>query len=271
MALSNYVPCRDTARTKITVDSISAISILASDTVLCGGHTVTFSGIYAGIGSTGIKWTFGDSSSMVNVNPIVHAFEKDGNFFVRLDAFYRACPDTFATRRVWVFQYPQLYIGPDLTICPGSNPIELRDLSNANIPGTRWLWSNGETDKSMNVASPGTYWLKITVAGCTATDSVVVEEDCFLDVPNAFSPNGDGINDYFLPRPLLGKGLSEFSMKVYNRWGTMLFETNQTEGRGWDGKFNGLDQPEGVFVFTVEATFKDGQIEKHQGNVTLLR
>jgi gliding motility-associated-like protein len=201
----------------------------------------------------------------------LHAFELDGNLTVRLDAFYRACPDTYATRKVWVFKYPKIYIGPDLTICPGSTPITLTDLSNANVPGTRWLWSNGETGNSMQVVSPGTYWAKITVAGCTATDSVIVTQDCYLDVPNAFTPNDDGINDYFLPRPLLGKGLSTFTMNIYNRWGQLLFETNQTEGRGWDGKFNGISQPEGVYVYTIDVTFKDGQKEKHQGNVTLLK
>ena len=92
-----------------------------------------------------------------------------------------------------------------------------------------------------------------------------------MDIPNAFSPNGDGINDYFLPRPLLARGLVSFTMTIYNRWGQVIFESGNTEGRGWDGKLNGLEQPEGVYVYLIEATFKDGQMEKHQGNVTLLR
>jgi len=271
MALSNYVPCFDTARTVITVDSISDISILATDTVLCGGRTVTFSGIYTGIGNTGIKWTFGDNSEIANVNPVIHAFEGSGQLSVRLDAYYRACPDTFATRKVWVFDHPQVYIGMDTAICPGGNPIILADQHNTEIPTTRWLWSDGGRTNSMKVVSPGVYWVRITVDGCTATDSVIVTEDCYMDVPNAFTPNGDGINDYFLPRPLLAKGLTSFTLTIFNRWGQTVFETNNTEGRGWDGRFNGINQPEGVYVYLIEATFKDGQIEKHQGNVTLMR
>jgi gliding motility-associated-like protein len=271
MALSNYVPCRDTARTVITVDSISAISVQATDSVLCGGHTVTFTGKYTSIGNTSIRWTFDDGSFIDNVNPIVHGFERSGNLTVRLDAYYRACPDTFATKKVWVFDHPHVYLGGDTSICPGSNPIVLADNQYKGVPALRWLWNTGEKTSNIQIASPGTYWVKLTVDGCTATDSVEVKEDCFMDIPNAFSPNGDGINDYFLPRPLLARGLVSFTMTIYNRWGQVIFESGNTEGRGWDGKLNGLEQPEGVYVYLIEATFKDGQMEKHQGNVTLLR
>jgi gliding motility-associated-like protein len=60
-------------------------------------------------------------------------------------------------------------------------------------------------------------------------------------------------------------------MKIYNRWGELVFSTNSLDGKGWDGKFNNSDQPEGVFIYIIDATFKDGQKENHKGNVTLLR
>lgn len=271
MALSNNVPCRDTARATITADSISAVSIKLTDSVLCDGHTVTFTGIYAGIGSTGIRWSFGDGSVIDNVNPVMHAFDRSGSLSVRFDAFYRACPDTFATRKVWVFSHPQVYLGPDLAMCPGSNPITLADEGYANVPGLRWLWNTGERTPSIRVTGPGNYYVKMTVDGCTATDTVIVTKDCVMDIPNAFTPNGDGVNDYFMPRPQLAKGLATFKMSIYNRWGQTIFETGNIEGSGWDGKMNGTEQPEGVYVYLIEATFVDGQQEKQQGNVTLLR
>jgi len=271
MALSNYVPCRDTARTTMTVDSISSASIKLTDSVLCDGHVVTFTGIYAGIGNTGIRWSFGDGSSIVNANPVVHGFDIDGHLTVRLDAYYRACPDTFATKKVWVFSHPQAYLGIDTSICPGSNPITLSDRNYDGVPNMRWLWSTGERTSSIKVTAPGSYWAQLIVDGCTATDTVIVKQDCYIDIPNAFTPNGDGVNDYFLPRPLLAKGLATFKMMIYNRWGQVIFETENIAGRGWDGKVNDVDQPEGVFIYTLEATFIDGQIEKRQGNITLMR
>lgn len=271
MALSNDIPCYDTAHSYMMVDSISTVSISSTDSVLCSGRMLTFSAIYSGIGNKGILWTFGDGSSIANVNPVVHSFDKAGTLNVKMSAFYRACPDTYSVKTVWVYDQPQIYLGTDQSICPGSNPITLADNDNANLPGMRWLWSTGSRSSSINIVSPGSYWVKVTVDGCSNSDTVTVTEDCYMDVPNAFSPNGDGINDYFMPRPTLAKGLTSFTMSIYNRWGQLIFETDNIEGRGWDGRYNGTEQPEGVYIFRVEGTFKDGQLERRQGNVTLLR
>jgi gliding motility-associated-like protein len=95
--------------------------------------------------------------------------------------------------------------------------------------------------------------------------------DCYIDVPNAFTPDGDNLDDYFFPRQWLSRGVVTFKMSIFNRWGQEIFSTTNINGRGWDGKFNGVDQPMGVFVYIIEAKFKDGTSEKKQGNVTLLR
>jgi gliding motility-associated-like protein len=60
-------------------------------------------------------------------------------------------------------------------------------------------------------------------------------------------------------------------MEIYNRWGQQIFSTTNTEGQGWDGKFNGVIQPEGVYIYIIDVTFKDGKHEHHQGNVTLMK
>lgn len=271
LVVTNYVPCHDTASIKLTVDSMSAISVKASDSVLCGGHDVTFTGDYTIYGNTGVIWTFSDGGVIYNVNPVIHAFEGAGIYTVTVEALYRACPDTSASRTVDVFGYPLVDLGPDTFICKGSSAVTLSDKINAGNPAVKWLWSNGGTTPDMMVTEPGVYYLTVTMDGCTASDSITVQSGCYLDIPNAFSPNGDGINDYFFPRTLLSKGLATFSMEIYNRWGQLVFATTNTEGRGWDGRFNDVMQPEGVYVFVIDATFIDGEKEHHQGNVTLLK
>lgn len=271
MVVTNYVPCYDTVTTVLEVDSVSAISISATDSVLCSGHAVTFTGIFSPQGNTGTTWSFNGTDAINNVNPILHSFDGGDMYTVSLTAFYRACPDTTATRKIFVFDHPAINLGPDTSICIGSSPIYLYDIINANKANARWQWNTGQTGPGINVVAPGYYSATVSIDGCYSSDTVWVTNSCYIDIPNAFTPNGDGVNDYFMPRDVLTKGLSTFKMEIYNRWGQLIFETDHIEGRGWDGRFNGEPQPQGVFVYRIEASFIDGQKEQHQGNVTLLR
>ena len=268
---TNFIPCHDTATGIVYVDSLSAISIGLTDSVLCRSTSVTFTGIYTNIGFTGVTWNFGDGDSIVNINPVLHSYDSYGTDTVTVTAHYRACRDTSTQKVINIFPEPNLNIGSDTSICAGSNPITLNDVNNDNTKGAKWKWSTGQTTPSIVVTTPGTYYVTVTINGCEASDTLVVKNDCYLDIPNVFTPNGDGLNDYFFPRNYLSKGLSTFSMNIYNRWGQLIFETNSTDGAGWDGKFNETEQPEGVYIYVIDATFIDGQKEHRQGNVTLLR
>ncbi len=269
--VSDFVPCYDTAYRTINVDTISPISILLTDTVLCQGNTVTFTGVFSSIGNTGINWSIGGNDSIKNINPLIYGFEKSGTFLVTATALYRVCPDASVSRTVRVQPQPIINLGPDTAICKGGVAMILSDKINANTPGATWLWNTGQTTYSITVAEPGTYTGVVRLDGCTASGTVKVTNDCYLNIPNVFSPNGDGFNDYFYPRSLLSSGLTSFKMDIYNRWGQLIFETISTEGAGWDGRFNNTEQPEGVYVYNIDCTFKDGQHEHHQGNVTLIR
>ena len=271
LVVTNYVPCYDTVIKNLAVDSISAISIAASDSAICRGQAISFTGIYSALGNTGVIWTFGDSSeAVVNENPVTHSFAGTGPTSVTVEALYRACPDTSATLSIYVIPYPSINLGPDTSICPGSSMIILTDPHYPESSGASWLWNTGQTSASIEVVQPGVYYATVSVGGCPATDSVVVLNDCYLDIPNAFSPNGDGVNDYFFPRQLLSKSVTDFHMSIFNRWGELIFETSNLDGIGWDGKFNGVMQPEGVFIYVIDANFKDGEKEHRQGNITLL-
>ena len=114
------------------------------------------------------------------------------------------------------------------------------------------------------------YCVTSELGGCKVTDTVTVwvNNDCFgLYLPNAFSPNADGINDVF--RPLLIQ-LDDFNfLRIYNRWGQMLFETLDP-AKGWDGFYESIGQPLGVYVYVVDYIC-DGKPQKMKGNVTLVR
>jgi gliding motility-associated-like protein len=271
LVVTDFVPCHDTAYATIYADSISGVTLSLTDSVLCGAVPISFTATYLSYGNTGLQWNFGDGDSIANVNPVSHSFAVAGAYTVRATATYRRCRDTSAYRNVVIEPYPVMNLGMDTSICPGGIPISLYDYANAANSAATWLWSTGDTTAGIIVTAPGTYYATVAVHGCSASDTVVVYNNCYMDIPNAFSPNNDGVNDYFFPRQFLSRGLLSFQMEIYNRWGQEVFTTQSTDGRGWDGKFNGVDQPEGVYIYVIDASFIDGQKVHRKGNVTLLR
>jgi gliding motility-associated-like protein len=271
LTATDSIRCSAQYTTVVTVDTNSQVTMAVSDTVLCGGNDATFTATYATEGNLGIRWIFGNGDSSINANPVAYSYGSGGVYTVTAIALYRACENTSVTKVIHIYNHPEIDLGGDTGICPGSTPIILIDLLNSSASGATWLWNTGQTSNNIAVGAPGVYKVTVTVNGCTASDSVSVSSDCYMDVPNIFSPNGDGLNDYFYPRQYLTKGLTSFKMDIYNRWGELIFESASLDGRGWDGKFNAIDQPEGVYIYIIEGTFKDGRTEHHQGNITLLR
>jgi gliding motility-associated-like protein len=266
--------CIDSAHANLVVDPIGGASITASDTNICAGQQITFHANYTKNGSTSITWDMGDGYSISNLNPVTHAYQGSNlpqSLVVTLNVTNRICPDTSAQQTIHVMPYPAINLGMDTAMCPGSAPITLADQINIGNPLASWHWNTGETTPSITVNQPGLYYSTVTLEGCSNSDSVLVANDCYIAVPNVFTPNGDGVNDYFFPRQFLTSGATNFSMEIYNRWGQQIFSTTNTEGQGWDGKFNGVIQPEGVYIYIIDVTFKDGKHEHHQGNVTLMK
>src|SRR5690606_26339657 len=146
---------------------------------------------------------------------------------------------------------PSVYLGQDTAICMNGTEIFIEDYNKAtNPPNTKYLWNTSTKDVTpgINIHHHGTYALTADLDGCTASDTIVISKNCYINVPNVFTPNGDGMGDYFLPRQLLGRNIATFEMHIYNRWGQKVFETKSNNGRGWDGKLNGEDQPTGVYI-----------------------
>jgi len=88
-----------------------------------------------------------------------------------------------------------------------------------------------------------------------------------LVIPTAFSPNNDGVNDFF---HTLNKGVVSFDLKLYNRWGQLLFSTLNPDST-WDGTLNGVAQPIGVYIWVLQAKLDDGTVVDRKGSVTLVR
>lgn len=272
LVVSNAIPCSDTMIKWVYVDSMPAFIFTVRDSVLCVGDQVLISERHREHGFEAIRWNFGDGQqTTIDGGQVTHAYDRSGLFVISGTASYKTCPDTTYHLSVRVKDLPYLNLGRDTTLCLDGDPLIIGDHVNTGNPQASWRWSSGDTTAIKKITNPGNYWAEVTIDFCTMRDHIIITKDCYLDIPNSFTPNGDGHNDYFLPRQLLSKGLAAFNMKIWNRWGQVVFETNSVNGRGWDGRFNGKDQGIGVYIYIIEATYKNGRKEQYKGNVTLLR
>jgi gliding motility-associated-like protein len=110
----------------------------------------------------------------------------------------------------------------------------------------------------------------IGAEGCESYDDVTVKiykgPDIYL--PNAFTPNGDGLNDIFKGTLV---GLKQFNyMRIFNRWGQQIFATT-TPNYGWDGRYNGINQPAGVYVVIIGGVDFNGKIIEKKATVQLIK
>tara|TARA_B110000967_G_C18782246_1_gene508893 strand:+ start:503 stop:967 length:465 start_codon:yes stop_codon:yes gene_type:complete len=102
----------------------------------------------------------------------------------------------------------------------------------------------------------------------SVSNAVSVEKPYSLYAPNAFSPDGDGINDFF---NISGQSLSDFQIEVYNRWGQMVYKSKNISDN-WNGKYNGKDLPPGTYVYkikTISVLTNDKYVKS--GTVSLVR
>lgn len=148
----------------------------------------------------------------------------------------------------------------------------------------RFFWDNGivlNNDTIFNPIATPTENTLFTVEfhdgnNCIAIDtvSVVVKEvicgDPYIFVPNAFTPNGDGNNDFF--KPFYPDALvTELYFAVYDRWGSIVYETDNIRADGWNGTYKGKRLAPDVYVFWLKTKCINGEVYEHRGNVTLIR
>ncbi|MEL6925558.1 MAG: gliding motility-associated C-terminal domain-containing protein, partial [Bacteroidota bacterium] len=158
------------------------------------------------------------------------------------------CATFPATTYVEVHPTPAPDLGPDTVVCT-----EHTNVITTLVPGefASYRWQDGSRNASYDVQQEGQF--TVTVAdqfGCEGITSVQLREQCptQIFVPNAFSPNDDGYNDTFGP---LGHNIISLRMRVYNRWGALLFESSNPELH-WDGQINGRPADIGLYVWVME-------------------
>jgi len=251
----SYGICADTITETVFVDTIS-INV-SNDTVLCINDSIQLSAT----SNTGNNFLWTPNQFITNVtlsNPVVFppVFTQ---YHVTTTNLSTGCSksDSINIGIINAITSPLF----DSVICSNL----LLDASNINASG--YLWSTGETTPKITITEPDTIWVQVFESSCIGLDTGIYEPCPSLFIPNSFSPNGDGDNDFLGIRSL---GVKSLHWSIYDRWGNKVFRANGTTDQ-WNGKY--LDKPvaTGVYVYHIKGEFIDDKKIELKGNITLIR
>jgi gliding motility-associated-like protein len=221
-------------------------------------------------------WDFGDSSSSVAKQPAAFTYQTSGILTAQLTATALGCETDVQIVKKQVFvQRPKVGI----TYNPITIPVNYSRLIFArDSVGKKYFWQpnnqiSGVYNRGTNFKAIDDEKYIITITDehtCITIDTlqmyVLKKEGSYF--PNAFSPNGDGLNDEILPYLVGMKMLNKFS--IYNRSGNLVFFT-QRNGEGWDGTYKGTPQNAGAYVWVLEFTDAANKIVQQKGSLLLIR
>ena len=240
----------------VKYDSIPT-AILPNDTTVCAGIKVSIG--YTTDNATTIHWSNDETTA---TNQTLH---DSGSYVLSLT---NHCGTTQDTITLSYQPYPEVNLGSDTIVC--EEPITLYNQSTLDSNSTySYAWSDGSEKAQLTINLGDEYSLTVTDdLGCSDADVILIE-DCGITffIPNAFSPNGDGLNEIFLPQ---GSGFDKYHMAIFNRWGEEIFSTTDPT-TVWDGTYHGERVDQGVYSYRiwVEA---EGYASRHFiGTVTLVR
>lgn len=206
---------------------------LPADTSFCAGDSLV---LVPQPGDYSWHWQDGDSLPLTIHSP--------GQFILLLHNSCGSFPFPIQVRQQ---NEPDFYLPADTTVCMGA-PL----LWQINADSSwHFQWADGATSATRSFTDSGLYQLTVSNhCGSTTKSMQLAFEDCSckLWMPTAFSPNNDGLNDVFAPNTICK--LTDYEIRIYNRWGELLFVSQQAQN-GWDGNINGQPAPPGIYVFVV--------------------
>jgi len=260
-----------------------------TDQRICDGvrtNAIIFSGNVAG---TSFNWTNSASSVGLAASGIGNIASFTGtnpgpspvSAAITVTPLAKGCTGLPKTVTVTVDPNPIINLGSDLNLSTGTITSLTPTIQNGPI--VNWAWSPATglscTDcpsPQLTVTNDISFNVIVTnIYGCVARDNISISTFCKnsqVFVPNAFTPDGDGLNDILMVR---GKGIFVTNFRIFNRWGELVFQkTNfnpNDKQYGWDGKVRGIPANADVFVFTAEVVCDNGIKYTYKGNTTLLK
>lgn len=245
--------CRVSDTVQVTVAPIPAPN-LGADADICEKQELVLN-VFEEVGT--YQWNTGETTSAITVTD-------PGEYWVAITSPYGCIgKDTILLK---YYPLPTVLLDRDTTVCE-ETPLVLKPVYAINDDEIRW--STGSTERQISVTTGGAYSLQ-AVNKCGSVSDTVNIRQIFCDIwlPNAFTPNRDGINDVFRVVGNISR-LESFGFTIYNRWGERLFYTADRYA-GWNGRYNGDDVQVGTYIYMLEY-YLNGEPILQKGNFHLLR
>lgn len=242
------------------VKTVDVEFTLGNDTTICNLESYT---LKAAKNNVHYLWHDGSTDS-------THDITTSGTYWVQISRDGCVNSDTIHVSMRDLRQN----IGPDTVLCKES-PIHYI-VEAAPPPGSSVHWSTGTNTPTLTIQDTGTYWVIVSDPPCSASDTIHITSewcDCQLMLPNAFSPNNDGLNDYFLPIPQSPECYENgnYTLDIYNRWGQRVYQ-GRSSSKGWDGTYNGTPADVGTYSYYITYTLgRRGTKHVQKGDVALIR
>ena len=249
------------------------VAYAGKDTTICYKTNATLFGSASNLsGTVNYAWSPPDSLNTPNAATTIARIDTTRKFTLTVTDNY-GCSFS-VTDSMWVFMMPPLVVfaGND------TNAILGRPHQMLASGGTNYVWSPTGPLNNPFIANPlatlftDTYFhvLVTDAIGCTDDDDVFIKvyEGPTYYLPNAFTPNGDGLNDVFRPIPVGIRSTESF--RVFNRYGEQMFETRKWM-QGWDGTINGKPAATGTYVWMIKGIDTNGGVVEMKGTVILIR
>nr|WKN39559.1 gliding motility-associated C-terminal domain-containing protein [Tunicatimonas sp. TK19036] len=225
-------------------------------------------------------WTGPNNFYSEERDPVIEEVSSEQSGFYYFHKTVEGC-ELVDSLEVTIHTLPSFSLGPDTTMRHGG---QIQLMPDVTYPaGTSYQWSPPQdiscTDCAMPWVSPAEdteYELQVTSSeGCIQSDRISVEvlKTTVVSIPNAFTPNGDGLNDIFYPTGD-AETMTVTRMAVYNRWGELIFRRDNfpanTEAHGWPGTYQGKRVGAGSYLYQIEVKLSSGEQRSYQGKVQLL-
>ncbi|MEO5642774.1 MAG: PKD domain-containing protein [Bacteroidia bacterium] len=279
--------CSDSTTVLVTVNPLPVSLFTADDLDGCAPLCVNFSDL-SSIAAPGIiasgAWDFGDGSPLALLQDTAHCYNTPGSYNVTLNLITTdGCTATLTLPSyITIFANPVAAFGASPQPASILNP--LITFTDSSQGAASWSWSFGDLTNASSVLQnptftypdPTCYQVVLAIAssdGCVDTTSrvICINPDVTIYVPNAFTPNDDGVNDIFYPAQI-GIDPDEYEMWIFDRWGNMIFYTNDL-AKGWDGHVRGASNVIQIDTYVWKIKAKDVLGSKHniQGKVSIVK